>query len=92
MATELRRLGQAVEESHDQLKITQNLKQLKQLASDGIEIETYYDHRFAMSFAILGCHDLLGDGRPWLSIRNPKCCSKTFPNFFQKLDQLRKQS
>ena len=92
MATELRRLGQAVEESHDQLKITQNLNQLKQLASDGIEIETYHDHRFAMSFAILGCHDLLGDGRPWLRIRNPNCCSKTFPNFFQKLDQLRKQS
>ena len=35
-----------------------------------IEIETYKDHRFAMSFAILGCHDLHGDGRPWLTVRD----------------------
>ena len=92
MAIELNRLGQTVEESNDQLKVIQNLQRLKELARDGIEVETYHDHRFAMSFAILGCHDLLGDGSAWLRIKNPNCCSKTFPNFFQKLDKLRKQA
>jgi 3-phosphoshikimate 1-carboxyvinyltransferase len=53
-----------------------------------VTIETYDDHRFAMSFAILGCHDLRGDGRPWLSIRDPACCAKTFPNFFEVLAEV----
>lgn len=61
-------------------------------AAAPIEIETYGDHRFAMSFGILGCHDLHGDGRPWLSIRNPACCAKTFPHFFELLETLRKNS
>jgi 3-phosphoshikimate 1-carboxyvinyltransferase len=52
-------------------------------------VETYGDHRFAMSFAILGCRDLRGDGKPWLTIRDPGCCAKTFPNFFDLLDALR---
>ena len=47
---------------------------------------------FAMSFAILGCHDLGRDGRPWLSIKDPACCAKTFPNFFDELDRLRQDS
>jgi 3-phosphoshikimate 1-carboxyvinyltransferase len=58
----------------------------------GQTIETYGDHRFAMSFGILGCHDLHGDGRPWLSVRDPGCCAKTFPNFFALLEELRQQS
>jgi 3-phosphoshikimate 1-carboxyvinyltransferase len=55
-------------------------------------IETYDDHRFAMSFGILGCHDLHGNGRPWLTIKNPGCCAKTFPNFFSLLDAVRQRS
>jgi 3-phosphoshikimate 1-carboxyvinyltransferase len=58
----------------------------------GVEIETYGDHRFAMSFAILGCHDLLGNGQPWLTIKNPACCAKTFPDFFGELARLRTAS
>ena len=53
MATELRRLGQSVEESEDRLRITPNLNKLKSLAVDGVEIDTYKDHRFAMSFGVL---------------------------------------
>ncbi len=86
MARELRKLGQDVVEEHDSLTITP--RPLK----SGIEIETYDDHRFAMSFGILGCHDLHGDGRPWLSIRNPACCAKTFPNFFELLETVRQKS
>ncbi len=86
VARELIKLGQDVVEEHDALTITP-----RPLRS-GIEIETYGDHRFAMSFGILGCHDLHGDGRPWLTIKNPACCAKTFPNFFELLGALRENS
>jgi len=82
-ANELRRLGQHVIEQEDSLEIHP-----RPLAS-GVEIETYHDHRFAMSFGILGCHDLHGDGRPWLTIKDPACCAKTFPEFFDLLARLR---
>jgi 3-phosphoshikimate 1-carboxyvinyltransferase len=83
MARELIKLGQEVVETDDSLTITP--RPLK----SGVEIETYGDHRFAMSFGILGCHDLHGDGRSWLSIKDPACCAKTFPNFFDVLNSLR---
>ena len=90
MARELIKLGQGVVETEDSLTITPNLTELKKRAAEGlIEIDTYGDHRFAMSFGILGCHDLHGDGRPWLSIKDPACCAKTFPNFFDVLNSLR---
>lgn len=78
-ANELRRLGQHVIEEEDSLEI--HPRPLVR----GVEIETYHDHRFAMSFGILGCHDLLGNGQPWLTIKDPACCAKTFPAFFDLL-------
>ena len=86
MARELRKLGQEVVEEDDALTIT------PRPLVDGGEVETYGDHRFAMSFGILGCHDRHGDGRPWLSIRNPACCAKTFPHFFELLETVRQNS
>lgn len=79
MAAELKKLGQHVIETEDTLEIHPRPLQA------GVEIETYHDHRFAMSFAILGCHDLLRNGRPWLTIKDPGCCAKTFPAFFDLL-------
>ena len=95
MVRELRKLGQEVHEHEDGdgLTITPSRTEMKKRAEQGlIEIETYGDHRFAMSFAILGCHDLRGDGSPWLAIRNPACCAKTFPNFFDVLEEVRNDS
>ena len=92
MANELRKLGQGVEESEDRLTIKPNLNKLKELGRNGLEIETYEDHRFAMSFSILGSCDLLEDGRSWLRIKNPLCCAKTYPSFFEDLELLRKSS
>lgn len=86
MAIELRRLGQHVVEANDSLTIT------PRPLRPGQTISTYGDHRFAMSFAILGCHDLKGDGTPWLSIKDPSVCTKTFPNFFELLDTVRGKS
>ena len=85
-ACELRRLGQDVIEEEDALTI------VPRPLTPEVEIETYGDHRFAMSFAILGCHDLHGNGRPWLWIRNPACCAKTFPDFFDVLELVWKNS
>jgi 3-phosphoshikimate 1-carboxyvinyltransferase len=82
-ARELRKLGQQVIETEDALEIH------PRPLVPGVEIETYHDHRFAMSFAVLGCHDLRGDGRPWLTIRDPACCTKTYPEFFDVLSALR---
>jgi len=89
MARELKKLGQEVIETEDSLEI----RPRPLPAGDSlIEIETYGDHRFAMSFGILGCRDARGDGRPWLAIRNPACVAKTFPHFFDLLASLRQRS
>jgi 3-phosphoshikimate 1-carboxyvinyltransferase len=47
-------------------------------------VDTYDDHRMAMSFSLLGLT------HPGIVIRNPACVSKTFPNFFEKLEELRR--
>jgi len=91
MDTELRRLGQKTETTRDSLTIHPDREAMRAASADKpVAIETYEDHRVAMSFAILGCHDLHGDGRPWLAIKDPACCAKTFPDFFDKLEQLRR--
>ena len=70
MATELRKLGAQVEEGRDFLKIAPG--KLK----PGVAIDTYDDHRIAMSFALVA----LG-GVP-VRINDPQCVAKTFPGFF----------
>ena len=92
MATELRRLGQRVEETDDSIHIFPNSNALHAKAVEGVSMETYEDHRVAMSFAILGSRDLRGDGSPWLTVLDPDCCAKTFPDFFEKLEGLRQAS
>ncbi|MEI7567164.1 MAG: 3-phosphoshikimate 1-carboxyvinyltransferase [Opitutaceae bacterium] len=86
MARELRKLGQQVIETEDTLEIH------PRPLTPHREIETYHDHRFAMSFGILGCYDLLRNGQAWLSIKDPACCAKTFPSFFDLLADLRGNS
>jgi 3-phosphoshikimate 1-carboxyvinyltransferase len=75
LATELRRIGAGVEEFEDGLAITP-------AKLEPATIETYDDHRIAMSFAIAGLR-LAG-----LRIRNPGCVAKTFPDFFERLEAL----
>ena len=50
----------------------------------GTEIETYNDHRMAMSFALAGMRI------PGVTIRNPGCAAKTYPRFFEDLKALTK--
>lgn len=88
MATELGKLGIRITEESDALEIHPDREALLAAARTGITIDTYEDHRVAMSFAILGCADLRGDGTSWLRLRDPLCCRKTFPTFFEKLAAL----
>jgi 3-phosphoshikimate 1-carboxyvinyltransferase len=77
MATELRRLGQSVDEFPDGLRITPQPVQPAAIA-------TYDDHRMAMAFALVGLRS------PGIRIREPDCVAKTFPDFFARLEQLRR--
>lgn len=73
--TELRRLGIIVDEFPDRMTIHPGVP-------IGGVVETYDDHRMAMSFALPG---LLVPG---ISISNPDCTSKTFPDYFDRLSSL----
>jgi 3-phosphoshikimate 1-carboxyvinyltransferase len=73
MATELRKLGATVEEGRDYLSITP--APLK----PNVAIDTYDDHRMAMSFSLVS----LG-GVP-VRINDPSCVAKTFPEYFAAL-------
>ncbi len=46
-------------------------------------VETYDDHRMAMSFSLLGLV------HPGIVIADPRCVAKTFPHFFRELERLR---
>jgi 3-phosphoshikimate 1-carboxyvinyltransferase len=76
LATELRRLGAAVEEFADGLQI----KPPERIAP--ARIATYDDHRMAMSFALAG---LRTDG---IVIADAACVSKSFPGYFESLASL----
>jgi 3-phosphoshikimate 1-carboxyvinyltransferase len=76
LAAELRRVGADVEEFADGLTITPR-------PLHGAEIETYDDHRMAMSMALIGLRV------PGVVIKNPGCVAKTYPDFFADLDKLR---
>jgi 3-phosphoshikimate 1-carboxyvinyltransferase len=74
--TELRRLGVRVEEHEDGLTI-HPVEKIRPAV-----VQTYNDHRMAMAFSLIG---LRCEG---ITIENPACVSKTFPNFFEVLETL----
>ena len=76
LATELRGVGAGVDEFADGLTITPR-------PLHGAEVETYNDHRMAMSMALIGLRV------PGIVIKNPGCVAKTYPGFFADLEKLR---
>ncbi len=76
VARELTRLGARVEPAAGELEIHPS-------SLHGGEVETYGDHRMAMSFALVGLRV------PGVRIRDPRCVEKTFPDFFACLESLR---
>ena len=73
---ELTRLGVQAQEEEDGYTIHPGVPQ------PGV-VDTYDDHRMAMSFALLGL------ARPGIVIRDPACVAKTFPRYFEVLETLR---
>lgn len=73
LVTELRRLGVCAEERDDGLLI----HPCDRLAP--CTVQTYDDHRMAMSFAVAGLR------APGIRIADPDCVAKTFPDFFERL-------
>lgn len=72
LATELRRIGALVAEASDGLTITPGPLQ-------GAVVQTYNDHRMAMSLALVGLKI------PGIVIDHPACVAKTYPRFFEDL-------
>lgn len=75
VATELRRLGLQADEHDDGLTIHPGPTQ-------PAVVQTYDDHRMAMSFALIG---LRATG---IDIADPECTAKTYPRFFEDLNRL----
>jgi len=71
VSTELRKLGAEVEEGEDYLVINPPKK------IQNAEIDTYEDHRMAMAFSLAACGDAS------VTINDPGCVSKTFPEYFE---------
>ncbi len=74
---ELARLGVQVEEHEGGMTI-HPCKTFKRS-----NVQTYNDHRMAMAFSLIGLR--VSD----VTIENPACVSKTFPNYFEVLETLR---
>lgn len=79
LARELRKLGAAVDELPDGLRITPG-------PLHGAVIETYDDHRMAMSMSLAGTRI------PGVTIQNPACVAKTYPRYFEDLGTLTKKT
>ncbi|MCE9633112.1 MAG: 3-phosphoshikimate 1-carboxyvinyltransferase [Methylophilales bacterium] len=77
MATELRKVGATVEEGADYIKITPPAKLIPNAV-----IDTYDDHRMAMCFSLV----CLG-GVP-VTINDPGCVAKTFPDYFNQFSRI----
>ncbi len=76
MVAELRRCGIDATEDADGFTIRPG-------SPKPATIQTYHDHRMAMSCALLGLR------QPGISIADPACVDKTFPTFFSVLESLR---
>lgn len=75
LATELRKLGAQVDEQEDGLTITPSTLR-------AASIDTYNDHRMAMSLALVGLR------QPGVVINDPGCTEKTYPHYFRDLAQV----
>ena len=76
MATELRKVGAIVDEGHDFICVT------PPDVLNTADIDTYNDHRMAMCFSMMAFADC------GITINDPDCTSKTFPNYFEQFSKL----
>ena len=76
VSCELKKLGAFVEEGEDYIIIAPPRELVP------AKISTYDDHRMAMAFSLAAC------GEVPITILNPTCVSKTFPDYFDQLSEL----
>jgi len=76
MATELRKVGAEVVEGEDYIEITPPAE------IQSAAIDTYDDHRMAM------CFSLAAFGKAPITINDPGCTRKTFPEYFELFRQI----
>jgi 3-phosphoshikimate 1-carboxyvinyltransferase len=76
LASELKKIGATVAEGSDEMTV-------QGLAFRGADIDCFDDHRIAMSFAVAGL------AIPGVSIKDPDCVGKSFPDFWKRLESLR---
>lgn len=81
IVTECRKLGAEVEEGRDYCVITPPT-----IVRQNVEIETYDDHRMAMAFSLVS----LGNNGVPVTILDPGCTRKTFPDYFNQLARITK--
>ena len=79
---ELRKLGVTVEEGPDYMVI-EPLTAAAISRRETVQIETYHDHRIAMSFGVLGSK------LPGLRILDPGCVAKTYPQYWRDWQRAR---
>jgi len=83
VATELKKLGIAVQPTDEGMVIEGNpALERTPSSTENIIIETYNDHRIAMSFAVAGLRI------PGVAIKNERCVDKSFPNFWETFEEL----
>ena len=82
LAIELRKLGAEIDEHEDGLTIHPLGADASKDARSPVTLETYNDHRMAMSFAVAGLR--LAN----VEILNPACTGKTYPEFWADLETL----
>ena len=78
MATELRKLGAAVIEGSDFIRITPPASAAEWRA---VSVHTYDDHRMAMCFSLT----TFNAAKLPVRIQDPKCVAKTYPDYFESL-------
>jgi 3-phosphoshikimate 1-carboxyvinyltransferase len=81
MATELRKVGAAVEEGADFIRITPPASR-SSILNPASGVNTYDDHRMAM------CFSLAAFGAAGVRINDPDCVAKTFPDYFARFREV----
>jgi 3-phosphoshikimate 1-carboxyvinyltransferase len=76
MAAELVKFGAGIREGRDWLEIT------PPKVFTAARVDTYHDHRMAMSLSLIACAGVE------VTIADPTCVSKTFPDYFERFRAL----
>lgn len=81
LATQMRKLGCQVQEGQDFIKVWAHGVDYEAQLGKVVAFDTYNDHRMAMAMSLAALDRTV-------IINDPKCCAKTFPDYFERLAQV----